>query len=303
MSISLYLSRPWSSCFESEGDSAGAGAAAGAGNGAGAGASAGAGAGANAGASAGAGAGTVAGTGTGAGAGTGAGDGKILFTQEDLNRILAEDRRKHQAQLKEQAEKLESVLKSSQLTEQDRKVLQENLAALQGQLRSTEAAAAKEKQELEQAYHVKLKESEKKAQTWESLYRDSTVQRALQDAAVKNDAFSPSQIVTLLKPMTKRPTNSYEVKVEMLDVNPKTGDQEVMVRSPEDAVKRMKELPEQYGNLFKSGVVSGIGSSSATGGLMPGQGGRIDVRKLTPQQYREIRAKNPELLGLAPKRR
>ena len=32
-------------------------------------------------------------------------------------------------------------------------------------------------------------------------------------------------------------------------------------------------------------------------------GGRIDVRKLTPQQYREIRAKNPELLGLAPKRR
>ena len=31
--------------------------------------------------------------------------------------------------------------------------------------------------------------------------------------------------------------------------------------------------------------------------------GKIDVRKLTPQQYREIRAKNPELLGLAPKRR
>ena len=36
---------------------------------------------------------------------------------------------------------------------------------------------------------------------------------------------------------------------------------------------------------------------------MPGKGGKIDVRKLTPAQYREIRAKNPELLGLAPKRR
>ena len=34
---------------------------------------------------------------------------------------------------------------------------------------------------------------------------------------------------------------------------------------------------------------------------MPGQGGKIDVRKLTPTQYREIREKNPELLGLAPK--
>jgi hypothetical protein len=65
----------------------------------------------------------------------------------------------------------------------------------------------------------------------------------------------------------------------------------------------MKELSAVYGNLFKSGVVSGIGSSSATGGLASGSGGKIDVRKLTQQQYMEIREKNPELLGLrAPKK-
>ena len=50
-----------------------------------------------------------------------------------------------------------------------------------------------------------------------------------------------------------------------------------------------------YGNLFKSGVVSGIGSSAATGGLASGSGGKVDPRKLTQQQYMEIRAKNPEL--------
>jgi hypothetical protein len=285
---SLYLSRPWSACFEGDEGAGDGGAGVGASDGAGAGAGAG---------------------GTGA---AGSGQQKT-FTQDDLNRILAEDRRKHQVQLKEQAEKLETVLKSSQLTEQDRKVLQENLAAVQGQLRASEAAAAKEKQALEQQYQAKLVESEKKIQIWEGLYRESTVQRALQDAAVKNDAFSPNQIVTILKPMTKlvegvdpvtnRPNGNYEVRVVMLDVNPKTGQQEEMIRSPEEAVARMKELPDLYGNLFKSGVVSGIGSSSATGGLMPGQGGKIDVRKLTPQQYREIREKNPELLGLAPKRR
>ena len=43
----------------------------------------------------------------------------------------------------------------------------------------------------------------------------------------------------------------------------------------------MKELPQVYGNLFKSGVVSGIGSSSATGGLASGSGGKVDLRKLT----------------------
>jgi acetolactate synthase small subunit len=278
---SLYLSRPWSSCFEGEEEAAKAA--------------------------------TEKAATDKAAAEAAAAAGKATFTQDDLNRILAEDRRKHQAQIKEQAEKLEGVLKSSQLTEQDRKVLQENLVSLQGQLRSSEAAAAKEKQELEQAFQAKLVESEKKTQIWEGLYRESTVQRALQDAAVKNDAWQPSQIVTLLKPMTKlvegvdpvtnRPNGNYEVKVVMLDVNPKTGQQEEMTRTPQDAVARMKELPETYGNLFKSGVVSGIGSSSATGGLMPGKGGQIDVRKLTPAQYREIRAKNPELLGLAPKRR
>ena len=36
-----------------------------------------------------------------------------------------------------------------------------------------------------------------------------------------------------------------------------------------------------YGNLFKSGVVSGIGANSATGGLASGSSGKIDARKLT----------------------
>jgi hypothetical protein len=277
---SLYLSRPWSSCFEGEDDAAKAAADKAAAD--------------------------------KAAADVAAAGGKT-FTQEDLNRFLAEDRRKHQTQLKEQAEKLETVLKNSQLTEQDRKVLQENLEAVKGQLRSAEAAAAKEKQELEQAFQSKLVDSEKKSQIWEGLYRESMIQRSLQDAAVKGDAWQPGQIVALLKPMTKlvacidpttnRPNGQHEVQIEMLDTDPKTGQQVVMNRTAEAAVARMKEVPDQYGNLFKSGVVSGIGSSSATGGLMPGQGGKIDVRKLTHEQYLEIRAKHPEMLGLAPKRR
>jgi hypothetical protein len=235
--------------------------------------------------------------------------GKTSFTQDDLNKILAEDRRKHQSQLKTMETKLQEVLTSKNLNENERKALQENLAAVQGQLRSKEAQAALEKEELKQSYETRLTESEKKAQGWESLYRESTLDRSLQDAAVKNDAFSPSQIVTLLRPMTalieemdpatNKSTGRYKPMVTMPDVDPKTGLSTAMVRTPEEAVKRMKELPDQYGNLFKAGVVSGIGAGSATGGLASG-GGKIDVRKLTPQQYREIRAKNPELLGLRP---
>ncbi len=289
---SLYLSRPWVSCFEGEGG-AGDGAATGAG--------------ASAGAAAGAGA-TA-----GAAAGAAAAGGETRFTQDDLNRFLAEDRRKHQVQLQKMESQLNELAKSKSLTEQERQTLKENLDTIAGQLRTKEQQLTLEKRQLEEQYQTKIEESAKKAQTWEALFRDSTIDRSLQDAAVKHEAFNPAQIVTQLRPWTRvievmdektgKPTGKYKPVVDMPDVDATTNEQVIMNRSPEEAVKRMKEMPEQWGNLFRSNVVSGIGSSSATGGLMPGQGGKIDVRKLTPTQYREIREKNPELLGLAPKRR
>ena len=99
-----------------------------------------------------------------------------------------------------------------------------------------------------------------------------------------------------------RGLGEFEPMIDFADVDLETGESVMTQRTPENAVKRMQELPDLYGNLFKSGVVSGIGGNSATGGLAPGANGQIDVRKLSPTQYREIREKNPELLGLKPKR-
>ena len=62
----------------------------------------------------------------------------------------------------------------------------------------------------------------------------------------------------------------------------------------------MKQLPETWGNLFKSNIVSGIGGTSATGGHASGSG-RVDVKKLTTEQYMELRKKNPAALGLRPR--
>jgi len=244
----------------------------------------------------------------GAGAGTG------TFTQDDVNRFLAEDRRKaeakHQTTLAQYETKLTEALNDKTMTEATRKSLEENLEAVRGQLRTKEQQLAHEKKHLEDAHSVEVTDLKQKVTFWEALYKDSTVERALQDAAVKNEAFNSSQIVVLLRPHTKllevvdektgKPTGKYRPMVEMDDVDPKTGDPVTMVRTPEEAVKRMKELPENYGNLFKTNVVSGIGAGGAPN---PGLGnGRVDVRKLTPQQYRELREKNPEALGLRRKR-
>jgi hypothetical protein len=61
----------------------------------------------------------------------------------------------------------------------------------------------------------------------------------------------------------------------------------------------MKELRQLYGNLFKSNVVSGVGSGSADS--VPNRNQPLDVSSLTPEQYRKIRTENPELLGLKKK--
>jgi hypothetical protein len=91
--------------------------------------------------------------------------------------------------------------------------------------------------------------------------------------------------------------------VEMQALNTATGEIETKAYTPEDAVKKMKDTPDIWGNLFKSGVVSGIGAGTATGGLTPGLSGKLDaaaIRKLTQEQFREIRANHPEWLGLDP---
>jgi flagellar motor protein MotB len=230
------------------------------------------------------------------------------FSQEDLNKILAEDRRKHQAQVAKIQQTLEETLASKNLTTQEREQLAQRLEDMQKETRTKEQQQAHERKQMEEMHATKLEEEKKGRVQWENRFRESMVERSLQDAAVTGDAFQPSQVMTILRQMTRlsestdektgKGTGKFKVVVDFPDTDPTTGEAIVTLHTPESAVKRMKELPAIYGNLFKSGVVSGIGSSSATGGLASGQSGKLDVRKLTPQQYAEVRAKNPELLGL-----
>ena len=92
---------------------------------------------------------------------------------------------------------------------------------------------------------------------------------------------------------TGKPTGEFKTVIDFPETDPKTGKPVAVRKTPEEAVKRMKELPE-YGNLF----VSGTPQKSA----MPKKQDQVDVRNLTPAEYREIRKTNPELLGLRPRR-
>ncbi len=249
-----------------------------------------------------------------AAAASGGGKPQKQFTQDEVNAIMAKEKRQYQTTLQTlEAGHKETLANNQNLTAKERLALEESLQTIQGQLMTKEEQAKREKKELEDKLQTQIQEAKNSASTWEQRYKTESVDRALQDAAVSADAFQPGQIVTLLKPMTKlvedidpktgKSSGRFNAMVEFDDVDAE-GQPTIAVMTPKDAVKRMKQLPEIYGNLFKSGVVSGIGANSATG-VVPGSGGKLDLRKVgkDPAAYRKLREENPGALGLSANRR
>ena len=204
------------------------------------------------------------------------------------------------------------MLADKTLASEQRGKLESELQDLQKSFRTKEQQAEYERKQEQQRFKTEVTGYKDSATKWERMYKDSVIDRSLQDAAIAAESFNPSQIVGLLRPMTQmRPAtdedggeieNQMNPMIDFPDIDEKTGDRIVTLRTPEQAVQRMKELPEHYGNLFRANVVSGIGSGAATGGVTSGEGGRIDVTKLTSEQYRKLREDNPEALGLRKRR-
>ncbi len=229
-----------------------------------------------------------------------------VFSQDDVNKFLADDRRKHVQKYEALETAYKEALNNQTLTTEQRRALEAKLEDVQKTFRSKEQQLEHEKKQWEEKYQVETKDLQEKVVVWEQRYRQSLLDRELQDAATVNDAFSSSQIIALLRPMTQiieehdeqgKPLGKYSVVVDLQDIDTKTNEQIITRRTPSDAVKRMRELPQLFGNLFKANVVSGVGQGSATGSGLSGNG-RVDVRKLSAEQYMQLRKTNPAALGL-----
>jgi membrane-bound lytic murein transglycosylase len=217
------------------------------------------------------------------------------FTQADLNKILAEDKRKHQDQLKKVEKQYQELLQKSNLSAEERMRLEESLEDVRKQVRTKEEQAKLEKRKLEDDYNQRIHELESRVKTSEEKFYDMMVTRSLQDAAVAGDAFNPVTLIAYLKPMVKLVDD--KPMIEFPDADADTGESILKQFTPEEAVSRMKELPEKFGNMFKANVVSGVGGNSTTGAT-PGANGKVDVRKLSMAQYKELRKNNPRSVGL-----
>ena len=199
--------------------------------------------------------------------------GKTSFTQDEVNAIIAKERAADKKRNEQLVQQLESLKSTSKMTSDEKAALESRIEELKTQHMTKEELAARDRKKLEEELSGARDSAINEAKSWRTRYESSTVQRALVDEAVKGDAFSPHQIMELLSPRSKvvealddkgKPVGNFIVQIAFDDVD-KDKKPVTMQLTPAEAVKRMKELPERFGNLFKSGVRGGLGSGNASG--------------------------------------
>ncbi len=216
------------------------------------------------------------------------------FTQKDLNRIMAEDKRKHQDRFAELETSYQELLQNQNLTTDERDTLQTRYDDLQASGRTQAQQAEFDRKAAEKKYETELNEAVARADRWESKSKEDTVSRALVDAAAGADVFNPSHIVAMLRPDTelKDIDGVLTPMVNFPDIDEKTGENIRTLHTPLDAVKRMRELT-RYANLFRTDKKGGLGGS---GSSAPGK--KFDLARIArddPKEYRRLRKERPDL--------
>ena len=235
------------------------------------------------------------------------GGGDVKFTpeqQKQIDKIIQKRVAREKTEKQELLTQLEQFKANKSLTEEVKSRLQSQIDKLTASMMTKEELAAREKKELEADLTGKLKVAEETAQIWQTRYITSAKRRELIDAAVAEEAFKPTQIVALLEPNTRldevldadnKPTGEYTVMVTLDSVD-EEGKPVKLDLPAREALKQMKKMTDEYGNLFKSGVTAGMGGTTFPGNV----GAGIDVSNV--DAYVQARRKGTLTLEQVSKR-
>lgn len=220
--------------------------------------------------------------------------------QEELNTMMAQNRKKLTEQNQDLVTQLEQLKQSSNLSQTEKDELQVRITQLEQQYLTKEELAKREAQKNQKDFEMQLTTAKQQGEQWKGLYTSSTIERALQDAAVAGKSLQHDQIVDMYRSRTEmvevlengRPTGRYTPIVKFNDIN-EEGKPVVLELSPADLIKRMKELPEKFGNLFEGTATGGTGGTRGADGSAPSVK-LADLMK-DPVKYAKWRKENPDL--------
>lgn len=219
------------------------------------------------------------------------------FTQEELNKILAEEKRKTKAASEKLVGELEAIKSKVQLTAQEKEELEQRIEAIKSESMTKEELAKQEREKLSKQAKQEREQLTAEAARWKTKFVDKTIEREIIDAAVAADAYKPNQLVAQLKSATRlepklddngKPTDDFVVKVK---ITVKDGDKDVTLDLPvAEAVKKMRDNDE-FANLFKGQGTGGAGGTHRTGKIPT----LAHLAKTDPAAYRKARAEGKTL--------
>lgn len=193
-------------------------------------------------------------------------DAPESFTQEQVNTMLADQKRKIQTKTNDTIKQLENLKKTSNLTKSEKETVEKQLTSLRSTMETEKQRAVREKAAQKNEYETRIATLTADRDKFNSLYTNSTIKRSIADAAEGNKAIHSTQIEAILNPNTTlvedvdsegNATGLMKASVKFQDVD-KDGNALTVSYTPAEAVKRMTEMP-QYANLFESTNVGGAG--------------------------------------------
>lgn len=219
----------------------------------------------------------------GEGDGDGAQKGKVkLFTQAELDRVVAKQRRDLQEKHLDEVNKLR---KSQNLTDEQRADLEKRASELEDALLTEQEKAKKEIQRIQKEHEDMLNAMKERAEANWQLYADARLSAEITTAASKHKAFNPTQIDAIIRPLATieedkdeklKPLGTFSIKVKAM-VKDKEGKMEEKALTVDEYVAHMRESSE-YFNLFVSDRPGGSGYRPG------GKGGGANGSALSPTQ-------------------
>ncbi len=237
-------------------------------------------------------------------------DKKIHLTQDELNAMMADNRKKLTQQNTEALTQLEKLRDEVKMSTEQKSELELKIESLQESFMSKDELAKKTASKQAKEHQKMVDGLTTERDNWRGRYSAATNTRAIQDAAIEGKAKVPAQIVEMLGQHTHliegvdesgQPNGKYVPTVKFNDTDD-DGKAIVLDLSPLEAIKRMKELTNLYGNLFEGTATGGVGGEAgATGG--DSSQPKLDDVKNDPEKYIEWRKKNKETLDVNSLRR
>lgn len=223
-------------------------------------------------------------------------------TQDQLNTVLKREKEKFRTERQTLITQLEAIQNDQKTTAETKAALETQLEELRRQNMSSEERSRLEKAKLEKDWSGKLAEKDAEANQWKSRHNELQTGYSITSAASAHGVVATGVpfLESYLKPRSKltetldtsgKGTGKFEAKVT-LTVPDKDGKAVEVEYSVADAVKQMKDMPEQFGFLFASSAAAGLGAGTGTPGKKP------NVAKMSPEQYMEARKKDPASVGL-----